>query len=106
MKVIFIHGNGGCTASHHWYSAVADELKAKGVAVQLKDFPDNQVAHEAIWLDFLKNKLGVDENTVLIGHSSGAEAAMRFAETNRLLGTVLVAACYTDLGDPIEQESG
>ena len=57
------------------------------------------------WI-FLENELEADENTVLIGHSSGAVAAMRYAEQHRLAGTVLVAACHTDLGDPVERESG
>lgn len=106
MKVIFIHGNGGCTASHHWYKAVARELKQQGLEVVLEDFPDNQVAHETIWLDFLENQLGADQHSILVGHSSGAVAAMRYAENHKLLGSVLVAACHTDLGDPTEKESG
>ena len=42
----------------------------------------------------------------LIGHSSGAVAAMRYAETHRLLGSILVGVCHTDLGDPFEAASG
>jgi hypothetical protein len=41
-----------------------------------------------------------------VGHSSGAEAAMRFAEGRRVAGLVLVAACHTDLGLPSEAVSG
>lgn len=40
------------------------------------------------------------------GHSSGAEAAMRFAETHHVKGLVLVSACVTDLGDENERLSG
>jgi len=42
----------------------------------------------------------------LIGHSSGAIAAMRFAEESKILGSVLVGSYYTDLGDEIEKQSG
>ena len=52
MKIMFIHGNGGCTAAHHWYASVAEELKVMGVDIVLRTFPDNQIAHESIWLDF------------------------------------------------------
>ena len=41
----------------------------------------------SIWLPFMKDELGVDENTIIIGHSSGACAAVRFAETHKVLTT-------------------
>ena len=44
-----------------------------------------------------------DANTVLVGHSSGAVAAMRLLEKTPLLGAVLVSACHTDLGDAGER---
>jgi len=62
-------------------------------------------ARAAIWLPYLE-ALGADAQTVLIGHSSGAQAALRYAETHRLLGSVLVGVCHTDLGDPGERASG
>jgi len=31
---------------------------------------------------------------------------MRYAETHRLLGSILVGVCYTDLGDSFEAASG
>ena len=43
---------------------------------------------------------------MLVGHSSGAQAALRYAETHKLKGVVLVAATYTDLGDAGERASG
>ena len=41
----------------------------------------------SIWLPFMKDELGVDENTIIIGHSSGACAAVRFAENHKVLTT-------------------
>jgi serine hydrolase len=35
-----------------------------------------------------------------------AVAAMRYAEDNTILGSVLVSPCYTDLGDDLEKQSG
>lgn len=38
--------------------------------------------------------------------SSGAVAAMRYAEDNKVLGSVLTSPCYTDTGDELEKQSG
>jgi|SRR3989344_558038 len=105
IKVIFIHGNGGGTAKDNWFPYLKRELEKIGIKVIAKNFPDPVLARAKYWLPFLK-KLGADENTVLIGHSSGAIAALRFAENNKILGSVLVGGYYTDLGDEGEKKSG
>jgi pimeloyl-ACP methyl ester carboxylesterase len=102
---VLIHGNGGCTASDIWLPWVARELAALGLEVVNRTFPDNVKARARYWLPFLE-ELGAGEDTILIGHSSGAVAAMRYAETHRLRGSVLVGVCHTDLGDPGERASG
>lgn len=104
-KVIIIHGNGGSTAADAWYPWLEGELTRRGVPVVNHTFPDNVKARAAIWLPYLE-ELGADEHTVLVGHSSGAVAAMRYAETHRLKGSVLVGVCHTDLGDSGEAASG
>jgi pimeloyl-ACP methyl ester carboxylesterase len=104
-KVILIHGNGGCTAGDIWLPWVERELAAAGLDVINRTFPDNVKARARYWLPFLE-ELGADDQTILIGHSSGAVAAMRYAETHQLLGSVLVGVCHTDLGDAGEAASG
>ena len=104
-KAILIHGNGGCTAGDGWLPFVARDLRALGLDVVNQTFPDNVRARAGVWLPHLE-ALGADEHTILIGHSSGAVAALRYAETHRLLGSVLVGVCHTDLGDPGERASG
>jgi predicted alpha/beta hydrolase family esterase len=105
IRAILIHGNGGCTAGDIWLPWLERELTALGVDVINETFPDNIKARASFWLPHLES-LGADENTILIGHSSGAVAAMRYAETHRLLGSILVGVCYTDLGDSFEAASG
>ena len=68
--------------------------------------PDPITARRSIWLPFMKDELGVDDQTIIIGHSSGACAAVRFAETNKVAGIILVGAYTSDLGDSTEAESG
>lgn len=104
-RVILIHGNGGATAADGWLPFVERDSALLGLEVVNCTFPDNVRARASVWLRFLET-LGADDNTVLIGHSSGAVAAMRYAETHRLLGSVLVGVCHTDLGDAGERASG
>ncbi|OQR82158.1 26S proteasome non-ATPase regulatory subunit 12, partial [Thraustotheca clavata] len=107
MKVIIVPGNG-CTpiACCNWYAWLADKIRSVGHEAVLRDMPDPYVARESIWIPFMKNELGCDENSIIVGHSSGAEAAMRFAEKNKVHGLVLASACATDLGDANERASG
>ena len=105
IKAILMPGNGGGTPEDNWFPYLERELPKLGIIVINKQFPDPILARESYWLPFVK-ELGADENAILIGHSSGAVAAMRFAETNKILGSVLVGACHTDLGDENERQSG
>lgn len=105
IKVIFIPGNGGGTPKDNWFPYLKTKLSELGLKIIDKDFPHNIIAPEKSWIPFLK-KLGADENTILIGHSTGAIAAMRFAEKNKILGSVLVGGYYTDLGIEEEKQAG
>jgi serine hydrolase len=104
-KAILIHGNGGCTAGDIWLPWLERELTALGLEVINQTFPDNIKARAQYWLPHIES-LGADERTILIGHSSGAVAAMRYAEEHRLLGSILIGVCHTDLGDSFEAASG
>jgi predicted alpha/beta hydrolase family esterase len=104
-KVIIIHGNQGGTGDSQWLPWLRQELEKNGIAAVSPTFPDNEEAKSSIWLPCI-NTLGADENTIIVGWSSGAVAAMRYAETHKIKASVLVGACYTDLGDDIEKISG
>lgn len=106
--IAIIPGNGGGNVEDcNWYAWVKDALnktdKLHGI---LKNMPDPEIAREKYWIPFMHDKLKCDENTVILGHSSGAEAAMRYAEKYKVKGIILVAAYHTDLGDSCEKESG
>lgn len=45
-------------------------------------------------------------HVILVGHSSGSQAALRYAEIYPVHGIVLVSATYSDLGDAHERASG
>lgn len=89
-----------------------NEVKSnhKDVQVILKDFPDPYACRESIWIPFIRNSIGLDDQTVIVGHSSGAACAMRLLEQQadfnfKLKGAILVATAYTDLGDECERRS-
>lgn len=105
LKAILIPGNGGGSPQDNWFPYVEQELTKLGITVTNVSFPDAVLAREIYWIPFLE-KLGADEQTILIGHSSGAIAAMRFAETHKILGSVLVGTYDSDLGDEGEKQSG
>jgi len=110
-KIIFLHGNNGGkdiggTAHDFWYPFAKQEFEQWGLEVIAKTFPDPKVARKSIWLPFLADSCGANEHSILIGHSSGAVAAMCFAEQQKILGSVLVGAYHTDTGDENERKSG
>lgn len=105
-KVVIIHGNGGCTNLHFWTPWLKTELEKNNITVVAPTMPDNVEAKASVWLPYMRDVLKCDENTIVIGHSSGAVAAMRYAEKYPLWGSVLVGACYTDLGFASERLAG
>lgn len=107
-RVIIIPGNGCSPVEDcNWYSFMQHQLLESGLfsEVVLKDMPDPCEAKESIWIPFIKSELKVDESTIVIGHSSGAVAAMRLLEGVSVWGCVLISTCHTDLGEESERIS-
>jgi predicted alpha/beta hydrolase family esterase len=104
IKAIIIPGNGDDNPEDKWFPYLVTELGKIGIEVVNVKYPDAVLARRKYWIPFLE-KLGADENTILIGHSSGAVAAMRYAEDHKIFGSILVGACYTDLGVDTEKIS-
>ncbi|KAF9300114.1 putative hydrolase rbbp9 [Mortierella antarctica] len=116
-RIILIPGNGNDSVeTSMWYPSVIDALvEAKNPTTQhplfpggsvLRNFPDSLDAHEHIWIQFMEDEIEIGEKDVVIGHSSGAAAILRYIETRKVEGVVLVSAYHSDLGDVMERESG
>merc|ERR1719391_1481312 len=110
-KAVIVPGNGsGDVAESNWYGWANYSLirlnQIDGFSSTLRNMPDPVTARRSIWLPFMKDELGVDEETLIIGHSSGACAAVRYAEEHKVGGIILVGAYTSDLGDPTEAASG
>ena len=106
VKIILLHGNHNSTPNDHWFPYVKAKLEERGHVVIARQFPDADLARASYWLPFLKDELGADEHSILVGHSSGAIAAMCFAQENKIIGSILVGSYYTDLGMEEEKLSG
>ena len=79
MKVVIVPGNGGGDINVScWYPWVKKKLDEASVECVMRNMPDPFVARESIWLPFMEKDLVCDSTTVIVGHSSGAEAAMRY----------------------------
>lgn len=107
-KIAIIPGNVGPNVKHcNWYGWVHKKLDAlPGVDAILEDMPDPYICHENIWIPHIRDNMKLGESSIIIGHSSGAVAAMRYAETYKIRGIILVGAYTTDLGDANERKSG
>ena len=68
---------------------LAQELRKRGFHdVILREMPDPIKARRSKWLPFLYTI--VDEDTILVGHSSEGQAGLRLCEERRLRGLLLV----------------
>jgi predicted alpha/beta hydrolase family esterase len=110
--VIICPGNG-CTdiRNCNWYGELYEILRDKGINCLCENFPDPHRARRDRWVPFIrslveKHVAGQENDVILVGHSSGAQAALRYSELYPLRGCVLVSATYSDLGDANERASG
>lgn len=105
-RIVYIHGNGATHWSFAWAPWLKAELEKAGYETFFETMPDSVIARAKWWLPFLKDHVKAGENDVLVGWSSGAIAAMRYAETHKIKGSVLVGPSSSDLGDELEKQSG
>lgn len=106
-KIIIIPGNGDShIETDNWYAWLRGKLIGLGYQVIARDMPDPVVAHANIWLPHIEHVYKADKNTIIIGHSSGGVATLRYLENHQLYGAIVIGVNYTDLGDAGERESG
>ena len=71
-KAFIFHGTGAGKYDH-WFPEIAKKLEEEGVTVCRPEFPTPQDQNLQNWLKVLDQQdLSIDEETVLIGHSTGA----------------------------------
>jgi len=101
-RAIIVHCWGG-TSKYAWYPWAKTKLEEKGYQVVVPDMPNTDDPQLAEWLPALKEAVGQpDEELILIGHSLGTVAIMRFLEelpeSQRINKAILIAGFTDQLG--------
>lgn len=105
QKVIIIGGYASYPEKN-WFPWLKSQLEARGVRVDVPQMPDSLHPQYDAWLAKVQQVASqADADTVLVGHSLGGCAALRFLETlpkhQRVGGLVLVATPVQPL--PVEE---
>ena len=109
MKTIFIiHGWGGSPneAIHKW---LKENLEQKGYKVIAPEMPDTDEPHIDVWVNKLKEIINPNEEVVLVGHSIGCQAILRYLEDlpgEQKVGGVVLLAPWTNLNMVAIEEEG
>lgn len=70
-KAFIFHGTGASSNSH-WIPWMKEKLEERGLEVYTPDFPTPEDQDLENWMKILENYPDIDEETILIGHSTGA----------------------------------
>ena len=99
QRVILLHGKNK-TSKDIWYPWITAQLTGQGLKCSVPDFPKHEPPQIHEWLTVL-DSLKPDEHTILVGHSRGGMAILRWLEqTGRSVAkVVLVAANSANIQD-------
>lgn len=70
-KAFILHGTGA-SPKDHWFLWMKEKLEEKGLEVYAPDFPTPEGQNLENWMEVLQEYPEIDEDTILIGHSTGA----------------------------------
>lgn len=103
MEKAFIFHGTGAGQYDHWFPDIKQKLEAQGIEVSVPEFPTPQAQNLNNWLQVLEHEgLEIDENTVLIGHSTGAVFILNILE--RLDFEVEAAFLISGFTGPLNDE--
>ncbi|TAK04709.1 serine hydrolase family protein [Patescibacteria group bacterium] len=100
-RAFLIHGWSG-TPEHGWFPWLKRELESRGFAVEAPEMPETDTPRIGTWVPFLATVVGTaDEETILVGHSMGCQAILRYladlSDDQRVGGAYLVAGFLNHL---------
>ncbi len=93
-NAIIVHGRRA-QPEMHWFFEEKELLEKKGHTVTVPKLTDDEYPKLKDWMEVLEKEY-LDENTVLIGHSLGAVAALRLLEKKNIkVDRVILLAGYS-----------
>jgi predicted alpha/beta hydrolase family esterase len=107
MTALVLHGTSG-SSQDEWFPWLKNELEKKGYQVWVPDLPGADEPDINTYNPFIINNcpFELNEETIIIGHSSGAVAALGLVQNlpNRVGKVILVAGFVDDLNyDPVKK---
>lgn len=101
-RVLILHGAGN-NSQGNWFPWLKEQLEMKGYKVWVPDLPDSDTPVLKDWLDiiFSNKEWEFNEESIIVGHSSGATLILRILENLpegiRIKKAILVAG-FIDKG--------
>lgn len=97
-NVVILHGTQG-SPNGNWFSWLKSELEKRGMQVWLPSLPGAEKPSLAEWRDFVVANcpFEINEDTLVVGHSSGAILALILAQTaKRKIGKAIGVSVFHD----------
>ncbi|MDQ5953189.1 MAG: hypothetical protein QG551_417, partial [Patescibacteria group bacterium] len=107
-KVYIVHGWDG-SPDEPLFLWLDKNLSYKGYEVKRLSMPDPETPLIESWVSKIKQDVNPDENTILVGHSVGCQAVMRYLETqneNLRISGLLLLAPWMHLDETTIEEEG
>jgi len=99
MNVIVLHGTGG-SPEGNWFPWLKRKLESKGIDVIVPKMPTPEGQSLKSWLDcFEEISPIVGEDTIIVGHSLGANFILHLLNNKKIKKAILVSGFCHKLGN-------
>lgn len=97
-NAIILHGTMG-SPDGNWFKWLKSQLEQQGMNVWLPTLPNAEQPSLKQWLSFVRGTcpFPIDQQTLIVGHSSGAILALIIAQTNQTqIGKIMAVSVFCD----------
>jgi uncharacterized protein len=105
-NAVILHGTGDKNTDF-WFPYVKEQLESKGFSVWLPQLPNAEKPNLQDWLSFVLEQGEFTPETVLIGHSAGAQLILSILEKApaRIAQAILVSGYAESLRESADSEN-